>query len=1122
MKKITSLLLTLAMLATAFTAVPVFAATADSFAGGTGTTDNPFLISNAAELQLLNDVVNSGASYTDAENATKYYYAASYQLTADIDFENGEWTPLGQALPTKYSYSYNAETGKTTTSTTRTPEFKGTFDGADHVIKNVKITNSDTSATSKTSQYVGFFGRTNGATIKNLGLDNIDIQWKNHDYTFDTYVDKTGATKDAKERAQYYGAFVGGATNTDISNCYVVNSKVMNTNRGTNDDGVAGFVGSLDFYNTISTCYVYNTQIQAAQNKQQAGFAGNCLSGTNAVNNSYAAQIIVDRESNFSTTYGFEFNNRTDVTTNTATNCWSTLADAQGTFYGTYGYATQYSAAKSLGENGATAEALINAMLETGLYAQDPEINGGYPYFKAGFDGTAATEYAGGSGNEDDPYLISTPGQLLLASRQVNSGVARSSYFKLLNDIDFNNQPWEPIGYSSAAGNLDFCGGFDGNNHVVKNLSLGSDIYYYCGFFGLLTGAKIKNLGIDNFQLIRSNVKGSYIRVVGGFAGAARNTSEGVATEITNCYVKNSSVQQKRNYSNSSNEEYTDMNLGGFIGLVDIRYAQTAITNCYVDNISLYTAIQGRACGFIGGLAEYTSSSAAGVKLTNCYAANITNGRGAVTTQIGFGYTGGSSNTFNANKIVLSNCYSTFTTAKGTDANASTAADNANLYFGTEGASMSTIATALANLEGWQDGTAINDGYPALSWEPMPGGPDYLIKSVKKEIVNLNISGSSGSYTANPSSGYKVTVEIDRKTGVTDTANVYVAGYDIDGRLTGAQKATVNLDDFSFTADIDGKDAQTVKVFLWDEENDAILKPYQATTSMMAPLDEVWYFSGTSGGSGSGGGTPVIPTKKTRIVVMGDSIMDSMWNTSSYSWRKYGWEAYLGNYLTDDTTIIKHGHSGQTIKMFMEGRSTYHVCSWDTIKTQFSSGDYVLLALGTNDQGCLRRYLDGSYEDEVGMVTENGEERAYYSEDWFKTQYKQIIADVKAKGATIILLTPPTQNGYNKTTGKFEADGICPLSRTAIKEVAAETGVECLDITQLYTDTLNKLIDDNVYTAAEMCTQKSGSTTTGPGVVFVDSVHLNKIGAELLAKTVAEALEARTTGMEKFIEIPAE
>ena len=1071
MKKITSWLLTVAMIATMFTAVPVSAETTTGFAGGTGTKDDPFLISNVAELNYLNEVVNTGATYEDAEGTTKNYYQAAYKLTADIDYGNGEWTPLGWVLPVSYNTANS--------TVVRTPAFSGTFDGGNHVIKNVKITNSDTSNTSKTSQHVGFFGRTNDATIKNLGLNNIDIQWANHDYKYDTVNNKT-------ERAQYYGAFVGSMAITNISNCYVVNSKVKNTNGGINDSGLGGFVGAMDYTNSISYCYVYNTEVRSANAKTQAGFVGNCLSGSNVVNNSYAAKITTDRTSTFPTTYGFGYNSRTDVTTNAANNCWSTLADAQGTYCANYGYAMAYKPASSLGVSGATSDALIEAMLATGMYESKATVNDGFPYLKTGFDGTVATSYDGGSGTADDPFQIATPGQLLLASKKVYAGVHNQSHFILTSDIDFNNQPWEPIGWSGVNGDHHFCGTFDGNNHVVKNLTLADGEYHYAGFFGLLTGAVVKDLGVENFQLVRKNTAGNNIRVVGGFVGSARSTNAGVGTTITNCYVKNSSVHQTQNYGASSSGVYIDTNLGGFIGTVDMRYCSTEIKDCYVENVSLYTAIQGEACGFIGGVTEYSNASAKPVKLTNCYAANVTNGRNStVTTLVGFGYTGSESTIFNAEKIVVSNCYSTFTTRQGTDTNASKIKDG--IYFGTEGADKTTIVNAFENLNGWQVNANINDGYPCLDFEIPPEKADYAIKSVNKEIVQLNVSGSSGSYTSNPATDCKVTVAIDRKPGVTGTANVYVAGYDATGRLTGADVATVDKNTFSYTANINGETATVVKVFVWNENQTPLIdEPYVATTSRLTPLEEVWTYKVDSNE----------PVRKTRFVMIGDSLMDSTATGTGN-----GWERFIGDYLADNTTVLKHGHSGSTVQMLINGRTTdKHTCSWETIRNEFGSGDVVILGLGTNDAS----RINGTFSDAT----------QHYSVDQFKAWYKEIIADVKAKGATIVLLTPPPNSGSVSNVEFYDPES---TPRTAIKEVASETGVTVLDTTKLYADAINAYGVENGYTAAEMKATVDGSgNTIAQGIIFRDYLHFTAVGADLMAKTVATEL-AKIAGIKNFV-----
>ncbi len=105
---------------------------------GSGTETDPYLISTKDQLRELANAVNGGNTY-----AGKYI-----KLIADINLNNEVWTPIG----------------------TGTNSFKGTFDGNNKVISNLKISNGD--------NYVGLFGRTEGAVLKNVTLKNVDITGK--------------------------------------------------------------------------------------------------------------------------------------------------------------------------------------------------------------------------------------------------------------------------------------------------------------------------------------------------------------------------------------------------------------------------------------------------------------------------------------------------------------------------------------------------------------------------------------------------------------------------------------------------------------------------------------------------------------------------------------------------------------------------------------------------------------------------------------------------------------------------------------------------------------------------------------------------------------------------------
>ena len=109
-------------------------------------------ISNAAELLDFAAKVNSG----DLTAST-----ATVTLTADIDCSSiSSWTPIGNAAMSTWTGTSLALTGTA---------FTGTFDGANHSIKNLHMSFAPTEA----SGCWGFFGVIgDGATVKNLTFES--------------------------------------------------------------------------------------------------------------------------------------------------------------------------------------------------------------------------------------------------------------------------------------------------------------------------------------------------------------------------------------------------------------------------------------------------------------------------------------------------------------------------------------------------------------------------------------------------------------------------------------------------------------------------------------------------------------------------------------------------------------------------------------------------------------------------------------------------------------------------------------------------------------------------------------------------------------------------------------
>lgn len=160
MKKILSVIVVLSMLAGAIMGFSVSASADDIvawdgtvatvFAGGNGTSSNPYEISNGAELAYLAQVVNAG---------TGNYRTAYYELTADIVLNNGDATQWADAAPAN----------NFTTIGSWTSAFGGNFDGQGHTISGLYIkTDADGQ---------GLFGCIQGgAVIQNFALVNSYIQ----------------------------------------------------------------------------------------------------------------------------------------------------------------------------------------------------------------------------------------------------------------------------------------------------------------------------------------------------------------------------------------------------------------------------------------------------------------------------------------------------------------------------------------------------------------------------------------------------------------------------------------------------------------------------------------------------------------------------------------------------------------------------------------------------------------------------------------------------------------------------------------------------------------------------------------------------------------------------------
>lgn len=196
---------------------------ASSFAGGSGSKDDPILIATAAQLKLLADNVN---------NNNINYRNVHFKLTRNLDLNNYEWTPIG-----KYWISY----GKDYFS-----PFSGIFDGSGHIIKNLKL---EITLNHEFERSTGLFGYITYATIKNLAIDgNITGYFK----YYTGAVTGSGKTESKIENCiNYCKMNMGGGITGDFQYCYITNC----VNYG--DGADAGLCNMMNSSSKLNCNYSY-------------------------------------------------------------------------------------------------------------------------------------------------------------------------------------------------------------------------------------------------------------------------------------------------------------------------------------------------------------------------------------------------------------------------------------------------------------------------------------------------------------------------------------------------------------------------------------------------------------------------------------------------------------------------------------------------------------------------------------------------------------------------------------------------------------------------------------------------------------------------------------------------
>lgn len=390
----------------------------------------------------------------------------------------------------------------------------------------------------------------------------------------------------------------------------------------------------------------------------------------------------------------------------------------------------------------------------------------------AAWDGTVATQYAGGDGTKANPYQIATCEQFAYMAKCVNEtpNYSRGKYFKLTSDITFNDNVMKtavktlqskeafPISptmgtYSGPEDYQAFQGVFDGDGHTISGL-------YYVDWgnaftmFRALDGATVRNLTItDSYIYAGSNI---------GFIAAAVYDSN-----IINCQVLNS---QMDSWASTS---------GAICGRT---FRTTRIQNCH-------TQVKLSAKNNCGGIAGMAATNQAGfvndVVIENCLTdCNMSYTKDDVKAGVAYymyadatirnnWYGGNTTKDFGAN-----------TWSEGRDVE-----ENNNLVTDLSAtvAALNTQAALIPGACRWNaDGTldfstktAGGDGIDVntLATDPVPADADYHVPAGTGRVMLYWTPAANGK--AVKYNVYIGTSKEDVETATTPTATVDVASYQL-------------------------------------------------------------------------------------------------------------------------------------------------------------------------------------------------------------------------------------------------------------------------------------------------------------------------------------------------------
>lgn len=569
---------------------------AAEFAAGDGTQGAPYQISSAGELANLAKMVSGGETYE----------STYFELTADIDLDGKEWTPIG----TKDSQFAGKLFGNGNTISNLTVgggDNRGLFSYSSGEIKNLYLEKIDITTTMNAGGVCAF----NSGTIEGCGVlsGTIICSNPNGGQLGGICKENSGTISRCFSNASVKGATSAGIVYINrgigvVQDCY---------NTGTLEGSSSASGINTNNYGKIKTCLNLGAVIAEDKISEEGSVIrgyGICVMNVPgaSLENCYSDSDVCPKE-----LFGGFRNNTTVYYKTTAELCGGSLPDGfDGSVW-------------NVGSIGGIADKDAADRFAAKSYTY-PSLNG---------VGSAAAR-------EVEVYNFSTDStpdwqefkyiETVEDFRKIEDDL--SGNYVLAQNIDFGGNSYRPIAYKSGTS---FTGKFSGNGHTISNISVNYDDDLV-GLFGTNKGL-IMNLAVSGEVTGEEYIGGICAKNEGtiyscSFDGEVRQSAttqrKGKVGGI--CGTNYATISNCFNSADVSGKDY----IGGICGEM-----------CGKDPVVVYCVSVGKVSGFtgsaiVGGICGYGANVSYGgsPELSHCRfdmdvsgSINLINSGGAITNR---------------------------------------------------------------------------------------------------------------------------------------------------------------------------------------------------------------------------------------------------------------------------------------------------------------------------------------------------------------------------------------------------------------------------------------------------------------------------------------------------------